>query len=419
MFNIRGKKCKFWVGDKKVKKIYLGAQKVFSAGNLVTYKVDTNYTRTEEWDEGLSVLTPATFTPTKPGWIFHGWKETLEAVSTILSSKIMGDDPITLYGVFKKLVTLTLYNNSTTAEKEKKTGYRYYNNENITDPSFTVTPDTKNGWTFLGWTKSTSADGDIEYASITNRKFSTDETLYGKYSKNVILSYDGNGATGGSTSSQTSAAYYNSSNNTLNPTFSIKNNGFTKTDHSFLGWGLNSIDGDQYSPGSLLTLDSDAKLYALWDLIRLVVYDVTYTRGSIAWEPSVTVNVNNTTYIGSTKTIYGSVPGDSSFETESDYNDYNSGNVTILSLKEAAKEFKYADVTIEHVSWTDGGGYSAIYLDGTRIDGATKELCHKTYTWDLSKKTSCTVLLDVRNWSNNPAYWAGGSIGVKSVILRK
>ena len=276
MFNIKGKKCKFWVGGKKVKKIYLGASKVFSAGNWVTYNVDKGDRRSEEFDEGTSVLTPTTFTPTKTGWTFHGWKETLDAVSSVLSTKIMGEDPITLYGVFKKLVTLTVYNNNTTADK--KTGYRYYNNENITNPSFTVSPATKSGWAFLGWTKNSSATGDVAYTGITNQKFTADETIYGKYSKNVTLSYDGNGATSGSTSSQTSPAYYNSSGDIYNPTFTVNNNGFARTNYTFASWGLNNVNGNQYSPGTLLQLDSNAKLYAIWDLISGTAFDYNYTQ---------------------------------------------------------------------------------------------------------------------------------------------
>lgn len=262
MFNIRGKKCKFWVGGKKVKKIYLGAKKVFSAGNWVTYKVDTNDTRSEEWDEGSSVLTPTTFTPTKSGWTFHGWKETLDAVSNVLSSKIMGDDPITLYGVFKKIVTLTVYNNSTTATTKMLP--RYYNNENITNPTFTVSPATKSGWAFLGWTESTDANGDISHTGITNLPLTEDLTLYGKYAKNVTLSYNGNGATEGSTSSETSVMTYNSSGDTNTPTFIIKDNGFIKPKYTFMNWALNSADGDTYSPNALLNISSNAILYAIW-----------------------------------------------------------------------------------------------------------------------------------------------------------
>lgn len=270
MFNIRGKKCKFWVGGKKVKKIYLGAKKVFSAGNWVTYKVDTNDTRSEEWDEGSSVLTPTTFTPTKSGWTFHGWKETLDAVSNVLTSKIMGDDPITLYGVFKKLITLKVYNNSTTATE--KTGYSYYNNANVQNPSFTVSPATKSGWAFLGWTKDTSADGDIAYNSITNTKFSEDTTLYGKYGQNVTLEYNGNGATGGNTPSQTALKMMNTSGDMQSPTFVVANNKFTKYGYDFVNWALNSISGNRYSPNALLNLSTNSIMYAIWEKIINYIY---------------------------------------------------------------------------------------------------------------------------------------------------
>ena len=71
---IGSQKPKFYLGDQKVKAIWLGGVKVYSAGNIVTYHVDTGITYQEEVDEGASVLSPTSFTPTKQGWTFIGWR---------------------------------------------------------------------------------------------------------------------------------------------------------------------------------------------------------------------------------------------------------------------------------------------------------------------------------------------------------
>ena len=115
-------KLKLFVGEDKVKKAYLGDTKIYSAGNIVTYRVDNGVTYQEEVDSDASCLNPTTFTPSKSGWTFVGWREDTTASSDVLSSKIMGDEPITLYAVFRKAVTLYYYNGSTT--KQNKSDYR-------------------------------------------------------------------------------------------------------------------------------------------------------------------------------------------------------------------------------------------------------------------------------------------------------
>ncbi|MDR2044918.1 MAG: InlB B-repeat-containing protein, partial [Clostridium sp.] len=114
---------KIYIGGTKVKKAYAGAAKVYSSGNVVTYRVDSGVTYTEEADEGASCLSPATFTPTKSGWTFLGWREDGTASSSVLSSKTMGEAAVTLYAVFRAAVTLSFTGNgSTSGSTAAKTG---------------------------------------------------------------------------------------------------------------------------------------------------------------------------------------------------------------------------------------------------------------------------------------------------------
>ena len=255
------KQAKLFVGNKKVKYVYIGDSKVYSAGNLVTYKVDSNTTYTEEVDNEATCLSPKTFTPSKNGWTFVGWREDNTASSTVLNSKNMGDEPITLYAVFKQGVTLTLYNNSSSPSTQS--GSRYYNNSKENNPSFKLTQNTASGWSALGWCSSNGATAAVSVENGGTVTLAADATYYGKYSQTITLSYNGNGATGGSTASQTGTRYYNSGNYS-NPSFTIRNNGFSRNSWNFSKWALNGTGGTQYNSGNSISLSSSATLYALW-----------------------------------------------------------------------------------------------------------------------------------------------------------
>lgn len=157
---------------------------VYSAGKMVTYMVDSGVSYQEKVKKGQSCLAPTTFTPSKSGWAFVGWREDKAASGSVLGSKLMERSPITLYAVFRQVIT---------------------------------------------------------------------------------LSYNGNGATGGSTAAQTGNRYYNNGN-IANPSFTIRGNGFSRTSASFINWALNSISGTRYNAGSSITLSSNATLYARWNV---------------------------------------------------------------------------------------------------------------------------------------------------------
>lgn len=140
--------------DVKLAKAYLGDIKVYSAGNVVTYMVDTDLAYKEEVDSDASCLSPATFTPIKEGWTFIGWREDTTASGDVLSSKVMGDEPITLYAVFAQEITLSYNGNgSTSGSTESEEGTRYYNNENIDNPTFTLSANgfVKTYYNFIKW----------------------------------------------------------------------------------------------------------------------------------------------------------------------------------------------------------------------------------------------------------------------------
>lgn len=138
----------------KVKKWYHDGVRVFTAGNVVTYYVNPSTNYQEEVDSEASCLSPTTFTPELSGYTFVGWREDAVASSEVLSEKIMGDEPISLYAVFKKTFTLSFANNyASGGATNPVSGNRYYNNGNIVNPVVTLPADgyTRRGLTFVKW----------------------------------------------------------------------------------------------------------------------------------------------------------------------------------------------------------------------------------------------------------------------------
>lgn len=250
---IGSQKPKFYLGDQKVKAIWLGGVKVYSAGNIVTYHVDTGITYQEEVDEGASCLSPKTFTPAKSGWTFVGWRSDASANANVHQSLVMGDDPVVLYAVFRQAVTVTYYNGSTAASSTS--GYRYYNSGNIANPSFTLTQAALSGWSARGWSASGAADGGIAYANGVAFTRDSSITLYGMYQQTIALTTVANG----SSSTQYGTRYYNSNGNIVNPVFTVSTPSLSGA--NWLGW-CNSVGTVLYSSISNLALSASTTLYS-------------------------------------------------------------------------------------------------------------------------------------------------------------
>ena len=228
----------------------------------VTYNIDSGNTQTQQFSTGESVITGLNFTPSKSGYTFVGWREDTTASSSVLSSKTMETSNMTLYAVFSQNVTVTKYNGSSSATTETKA--KYYNNGNAANPSFTLSQNGLSGWTAAGWTTSTSATGSTAVNNGGSVTLSSNATYYGKYTQTITLSYSGNGATGGSTASQTGTRYYNSAGNYSNPSFTLRSNGFTRTNYSFVNWAMGSASGTKYNAGATVTLSANTTFYATW-----------------------------------------------------------------------------------------------------------------------------------------------------------
>lgn len=189
---------------------------IYSAGNPVTYVVDTGVEHTEEVDSGASCLE---YKPTKDGYTFVGWRKDKTASAEVETNLVMGDEPMTLYAVFSKDVTLT---------------------------------------------------------------------------------YAGNGATSGSTAPDTKQIYYNNGN-VVNPTFKLKANGFTRSGATFQKWAIGSTSGTQYAVGANVELSANTTAYAKWLVSYSSSFDLTVGKRQGDETKSVTITtaaVNSVTISG-------------------------------------------------------------------------------------------------------------------------
>lgn len=302
--------CMAYLGALKMREGYIGAARVYSTGNIVTYHVDTEITYQEEVDEGASCLSPKTFTPAKTGWEFVGWRQDTTATASVEASIPMPDAPVTLYAVFKQEVTITCYDGSTAAGGVS--GYRYHNNGNILNPIFVLPQTALSGWIARGWSTDTAANGSITYANGASFARDSNITLYGMYQQTITVSYSGNGATGGSTAAQTGTRYYNpGSGAVLNPSFSLQTNGFTRSGYTFSKWALGSAGGTQYAAGASITLAASTTVYAVWIATNLIVtgnanyITVSGTQGAELWY--ATGERDNTAYINVSYAGYRSI----------------------------------------------------------------------------------------------------------------
>lgn len=282
-------KVKCFIGENKVKKIFLGAEKMYSAGSIVTYNVDNNVSYQEEVDEGLTVLSPQTFTPSKSGWTFVGWREDNTANSSVLSSKTMGDEPITLYAVFKAGVTVTYYNNSTTASTTSKD--RIYNNGNVVNPTFNLTQATSSGWSTRGWSTTNSGNAAITYASGANFTRDSNITLYGLYQRTLTLTYYDNSTT----AKTTSGINYWAPAGHIYPSFKM-----TQTNSSgwtCRGWSTTNSGsaGITYANGATISISGNTTIYGLYQQTITVTYynnssSASTTTGTRYWAPAGYIN---------------------------------------------------------------------------------------------------------------------------------
>ena len=201
------------------------------------------------------------------GWTERGWGVNSAADATKVydsSATIELDSNLTIYGLYSASVTCNFYSGTNKSTNNPVTATRYYNSAGNTKEGSAKapTPASISGWTFRGYGghDQTAADAYVGYqVGDTVPNISSTENHYATYQRTFTITYNGNGASSGSTSSTSDTAYYNSANNYKYPTVTLGSNGFThgNVDYYFNGWNIGSA-------GASYTLKDNVTAYAQW-----------------------------------------------------------------------------------------------------------------------------------------------------------
>ena len=142
---------------KRVTRIFVGEDRVYAAGVKVTYQIDTGYSLERTVPDREDAIAAAPDAALE-GYTFVGWRQDDSAEKKVLSEFIISsEEPVTLYAVFKKQMTIGLMpNGGTLAEtgaSESFIAFCYYNNGNSQSEPTTVpaSPYTRKNMSFCGW----------------------------------------------------------------------------------------------------------------------------------------------------------------------------------------------------------------------------------------------------------------------------
>lgn len=148
---------------------------------------------------------------------------------------------------------------------QKVDGKRYYNSYGNTVNASVTAPNgaSMSGWSWRGWASAgvTSGNANVAYANgATIGGLTSSNVYYGLYQQTIYLYYNGNGSASGSVSTQSGTRYYSEgsgNSGTVNPSFKLASNGYSRSGYTFTGWNLGAV-------GATITLSSNTTAYAQW-----------------------------------------------------------------------------------------------------------------------------------------------------------
>ena len=147
----------------------------------------------------------------------------------------------------------------------------------------------KTDYTFAGWNMAADGTG-TDYAADATFTITADTTLYAKWTANAAttysVTYDANGATGGTVPTDSTSYDANASVTVLGNTGNL-----VKTDYTFAGWNTKADGtGTDYAAGDTFTITADTTLYAKWTANTITVTFSTSTDGKTINKDGVTCN---------------------------------------------------------------------------------------------------------------------------------
>ena len=237
-----------------------------------------------------TVLTLRSTKPTRTGYTFKGWATTngeIQAVKYAAGGQYWLNEPATLYAVWQKnpaqyTVSYNANGGSGAPASQTKT-------ENVA-LTLSSTKPTRSGYTFLGWSTSSTATTPSYYpgSSYTTNASTTLYAVWEKLPETYTIKYNANGGTG-APATQTKTEDISITLSSTKP---------TREGYKFLGWSTSSTASSAtYQPGATYSNNASITLYAVW---RKDNYDISVSNlkvGSTSVEQysdtTVSVRVDN------------------------------------------------------------------------------------------------------------------------------
>lgn len=382
--------------------------------------------------------------PTRSGYTFKGWSTTssgVQAVKYSPGSAYTSNANITLYAVWQSQAatayTVSYDANGGSGAPSSQTKYK-----DVTLTLSSTTP-TRSGYTFKGWSTSSTASSPTYYAGGSYTANSS-ATLYAVWDENApiiyTISYNANGGSG-APSSQTK---------THGVTLYLSSTEPYRANYDFLGWSTSSTaTSPTYYAGSAYTANASRTLYAVWEY-NPATYKVYYNANGGSGAPSSqnkTYDVSLTlSYVEPTRSGYDFKgwatsssatsatyqPGDTytanasvtlyAVWDETNY-DFSISNLTVSD----SNPYKYGQVTVKvrTDSWDQVNAYSDIpvqlYYDGSLVgtqyvDFSVYGVANVTFTLNVGSGIGNKTIEARINWADHYSETRTGNNTVSTSI---
>ena len=388
-------------------------------------------------------LTLRSNTPTRSGYTFKGWSTSSSATSASYSAggSFTTNANTTLYAVWQKNAATTYtvsYNaNGGTGAPSSQT-----KTHNVTLTLRTTTP-TRSGYSFLGWSTSSTATSPTYYAG-GSYTANASATLYAVWSYNAptvyTISFNANGGSGAPSSVT----------KTHGVTLYLPSTEPTRTNYDFLGWSTSSTaTSPTYYAGGSFTQNANTTLYAVWEYDP-ATYRVNYNANGGSGAPSsqtktygVSLTLSSVIptrsgydFLGwstsSTATSATYDPGDSyttnasvtlyAVWQETNY-DFSISNLTVSN----SEPYKYDQITVKvrTDSWDQVNAYSDIpvqlYYDGRLVstqyvDFSVYGVANITFTLNVGSSVGNKTIEARINWADHNSETRTGNNTVSTTI---
>jgi uncharacterized repeat protein (TIGR02543 family) len=160
----------------------------------------------------------------------------------------------------------------------------------------------KTGYAFAGWNTTTDGNGTT-YAASATFSISANITLYALWTPTYIVTYNANGATGGSVPTDSNNYFQGNTVTVLGNTGAL-----LRTNYTFIGWNTAANgSGTTYTQSQTFSMgNSNVTLYAVWTANP--TYTVTYnangaTNGTVPADPNNYLQSAQVTVLGNTGTL--------------------------------------------------------------------------------------------------------------------